>query len=469
MEDFYYPTVSIITVNYNGERFLKRLFNSISNLNYPPEKIQAIMVDNGSTDNSCEVVSHRFPWVNIIKLKKNTGYAGGNNKGIKSASGELIALINNDCSVDKNWLLSMVDILTDSSNYSNAGAVSSKVLYYYHYLPLIFSLENEKAIITDICIQPLPGSNNSDLIKSMKFLCGCSQVAAGNLKASSSWEINPYSLIAVPIPDINLDMKIDFNIKSCGSPSDLHVAIKKMNPKESKLNIEDTEEIFSSRIESGQEKLSIIINRDLYKYKKDIINSCGIEVSKSFYARDRGSNSFDSSQFDEVEEVFSPSGSSLLISRKMLNDVGYFDESFFTYYEDLDLFWRARIKGWKTYFAPGSVARHLHCGTGVEWSYSFTYHVIRNRLLAIFKCGWPKLFIKSYLSFIISSLANIFFYLLSILRGHRPKRPDIKARILIFFELFYLIPKKLLLRVKIRNKRNIKVLDREIKKLLLSF
>ena len=55
------PLISIVTVNYNGKKFLGGLFNSIVNLDYPSEKIQTIMVDNGSSDGSVDFVKNEFP------------------------------------------------------------------------------------------------------------------------------------------------------------------------------------------------------------------------------------------------------------------------------------------------------------------------------------------------------------------------------------------------------------------------
>ena len=147
--------------------------------------------------------------------------------------------------------------------------------------------------------------------------------------------------------------------------------------------------------------------------------------------------------------------------------MGCFDNTFFTYYEDVDLFWRSRLAGWKNFFTPKSKARHFHCGTSQEWSYDFIYHVIRNRLLMIFKCGWPFLFFKSYAIFILSNIINILSYLAGTLRGIQQRRIDIPIRIRIFFELFYLLPKKLLNRIKIR--KNSKIGDRMIKSWMRDF
>jgi GT2 family glycosyltransferase len=69
----------------------------------------------------------------------------------------------------------------------------------------------------------------------------------------------------------------------------------------------------------------------------------------------------------------------------MLEDVGLFDERFFMYYEDLDLAWRARLRGWKFACAPDSVVHHVHCGTSGEWSAFFLFHVERNRVFVSVK------------------------------------------------------------------------------------
>ena len=60
MEFSRYPEVSIITVNYNGIKYLDSLFRSIRGLSYPAEKINTILVDNSSNDGSVEFVNRQF-------------------------------------------------------------------------------------------------------------------------------------------------------------------------------------------------------------------------------------------------------------------------------------------------------------------------------------------------------------------------------------------------------------------------
>ncbi len=63
-----------------------------------------ILVDNGSTDGSLDLVKKDFPWVKVISLEKNTGFARGNNIGFESSSSEFVATLNNDTIADSGWL-----------------------------------------------------------------------------------------------------------------------------------------------------------------------------------------------------------------------------------------------------------------------------------------------------------------------------------------------------------------------------
>jgi len=116
--------VSIITVNYNGKKFLKDCFDSLYNLNYPKTKLEIIMVDNGSSDGSVEFVKKNFPKVKII-LNDINNYCRANNLGIKMAKGEFIALINNDTKVDRKWLINLIEVMIKDKKIGMAG---SKIL-----------------------------------------------------------------------------------------------------------------------------------------------------------------------------------------------------------------------------------------------------------------------------------------------------------------------------------------------------
>jgi GT2 family glycosyltransferase len=101
--NIYNIKVTVIIVNWNGELFIERCLSSLMVQTVSPYQI--ILVDNASADRSLEIVK-KFPTVNVLSLKENTGFARGNNISIESVSddSEWIALLNPDAFVDPFWL-----------------------------------------------------------------------------------------------------------------------------------------------------------------------------------------------------------------------------------------------------------------------------------------------------------------------------------------------------------------------------
>src|SRR5215831_20057187 len=116
--------VSIIVVNWNGERFLKDCLGALTCQSYPNYEI--ILVDNGSSDNSIRFVRQNFPEVKVIALGENNGFTGGNAAGLEIAQGAYIALVNNDARADKVWLENLMQpMLRDPT----VGICASKLIF----------------------------------------------------------------------------------------------------------------------------------------------------------------------------------------------------------------------------------------------------------------------------------------------------------------------------------------------------
>ncbi|NTV65485.1 MAG: glycosyltransferase family 2 protein, partial [Oscillochloris sp.] len=85
-------------------------------------------------------------------------------------------------------------------------------------------------------------------------------------------------------------------------------------------------------------------------------------------------------------EIFGASGGLALLRRALLDDVGPFAADFFSYLEDADLAWRARLRGWGAVFAPGARARHVYSASGGQGS-PFKQRLLgRNRLRLLVRC-----------------------------------------------------------------------------------
>ncbi len=109
------------------------------------------------------------------------------------------------------------------------------------------------------------------------------------------------------------------------------------------------------------------------------IHSTGHEEYPDFYWGDRGFKSEDKGQYEKIEEVISLCGAAVLFRRACLEDIGFFDEDFIMYLEDVDICFRAAKNKWKLFYAPKSIARHYFSGTSNPES--VRYFSERNRLL----------------------------------------------------------------------------------------
>ena len=128
--------VSVVTPNYNGERFLKTFLES---LNEDSEYIgEVIIIDNGSSDSSIDYLKNNkfnFPLV-LIENKENVGFSPAVNQGIRKAKNSLIFSINNDTEIKKGSIKKLIDLINSSDDIFS---VQAKMLQY-----------NNKDLIDDV-------------------------------------------------------------------------------------------------------------------------------------------------------------------------------------------------------------------------------------------------------------------------------------------------------------------------------
>jgi GT2 family glycosyltransferase len=100
--------ISVIIVNFNGERFIGDCIKSVLDTNYA--SLEVIVVDNHSTDESLKILGkfRNDPRVETILLRKNLHYAGGNNVGIRNSKGEYLLILNNDTIMEHDCLKELV-------------------------------------------------------------------------------------------------------------------------------------------------------------------------------------------------------------------------------------------------------------------------------------------------------------------------------------------------------------------------
>jgi GT2 family glycosyltransferase len=122
------PIASVIVLNWNGKRFLGKCIASLLNQN--ASNYEVLLVDNGSADNSVELIRKNFggdPRLRIVELGYNYGFSKGNNLGIKSAVGKYVIVLNNDTEVKPNFVSKLVSV---AESDSNVASVSCKIKHY---------------------------------------------------------------------------------------------------------------------------------------------------------------------------------------------------------------------------------------------------------------------------------------------------------------------------------------------------
>jgi GT2 family glycosyltransferase len=328
------PRVGIAIVNRDGRELLLRCLESLEALEWPRDALEIVVVDNASTDGSVEAVRSTYTEVRVLEETSNRGFAGGANRAI----GELrdvdyIALLNNDTVVSQDWLRPLVMELEADPGL---GAANSKVLFDGRFLEL--SLDTPAAPRSRADPRPVGVHvsgvqvDGRDEWRRAQFVRGWhrEEVVDGS---PFRWSSGP-ALVRVPAgKEVELRVGGEWRVVAPDGPS------------------------------------------------VDVINCAGAILVEGGYGADRGFLEVDAGQYDEPAEIFAWSGAAVLLRLSYLEDVGSFDERLFLYYEDFDLSWRGRARGWRYLYVPDSVVRHVHTASSVEGSERFDYYVERNRLL----------------------------------------------------------------------------------------
>ncbi|MGD2016878.1 MAG: glycosyltransferase family 2 protein [Planctomycetota bacterium] len=107
------PRVSIVILNWNGRHHLEPCFSTLRRLDYPEDRFEVVLVDNGSDDGSQQEARSKHPWVRLVENDRNVGFSAGCNQGATVAAEgdldpEVLVFLNNDIHVDEGFLRELV-------------------------------------------------------------------------------------------------------------------------------------------------------------------------------------------------------------------------------------------------------------------------------------------------------------------------------------------------------------------------
>jgi GT2 family glycosyltransferase len=119
--------VSIITINYKQSQVTCALLETLKNIEYG--NYEVIVVDNASHDDNSKKIKELYPWIIYVESKENLGFAGGNNLGLKYATGDYILFLNNDTEVPRDFMRPLVEKLQSDEKIA---VVCPKIRFYDH-------------------------------------------------------------------------------------------------------------------------------------------------------------------------------------------------------------------------------------------------------------------------------------------------------------------------------------------------
>jgi GT2 family glycosyltransferase len=364
------PRVRLVVLNYNGGELVIRCLEALGKLDWPADRLELVVVDNASTDGSPAVISERFASsVRFIRNGSNTGFPA-NNLALRDIEGiDFVGLVNPDSCVEPGWLRPLVAALEADQDL---GAVSARMLFADRFVDVevtsptfVPGAADRRPLGVKVCGARVAGVNRW---RDVQFALGTWGIEHDRAGGTFQWT-SDRAVVRLPV-----GQGPSSEVPPIG---ELRLHADRSTP----VTLRCGE--IERRVDVGPG--STWVDIPLASTPRDIVNNVGSIVFDDGYGADRGFQEPDEGQYDSAAEVFAWCGGSVLFRPGYLADVGLFDERFFLYYEDTDLSWRGRTRGWRYRYVPDAVVRHVHAASTGEGTPVFQHYVERNRLLMLAK------------------------------------------------------------------------------------
>lgn len=133
--------VSILISSYNGKKEIPALLDSIEKLVLANHELDAILRDDKSSDGTAGEVAESYPWVKLIRGKRNLGFVKSNNVSLRYATGDVICCVNQDTVLDSHFLLEGLAVL---ESYPDVVGINTNMI-----MPWILSFEDLQRMARD--------------------------------------------------------------------------------------------------------------------------------------------------------------------------------------------------------------------------------------------------------------------------------------------------------------------------------
>ena len=369
MADAPAPLVRVVVLNWNNDWLTTRCVRSLLAAGTQGARLDVVVVDNGSIDGSVTRLRADLAdpltsgAVRLVENGENLGFAEGCNRAMRDLDGvDFVALINNDATVEPGWLGPLLGQMTDD----RVGAVAPKLLLESPFVtvdldelppgggastdpPAIDAVRVDGVDVTARCVlEDVETVVHPD--RPLEFVRRVRHGGCVHVPVGADLSRPPRIALDVTVTGPGLGVSLDGVDVVVDQPGSTTVALTSVGPRHRR------------------------------------INNLGTTITANTEAADRW---FGVPDRDDLPAFEVPGfcGGAVLLRAAMLRQVGLFEPTFFAYYEDIDLGWRARRAGWRTVCAPDSVVNHLHGGSGSAEARGFFFLKYRNWLSTVLRNG----------------------------------------------------------------------------------
>lgn len=425
--------VRLVVLNHNGGDLTIRCLRAILDLDWPADGLEVVCLDNDSTDGSADRIERELPQVDLRRLGSNIGFPANNRAFGDLDQVRYVGLVNNDAFVEPGWLASLVEVLDDDPGL---GAACPKILLEPRFSTVSiqapsFSAGSSDARSLGLCLRTVE-VGGIDVSRAAHL----DQTGWGrevDARGAFEWS-RPTAALRVPAPTESgsFPIVVVFDLPSAG-----------------RVTIDGGEGPMEHDLPAGTHRIAVTVSGE----RVDVINGVGSLVYADGYGADRGWLAIDDGRFDEPVDVFAWSGGGVLLRPRYLEDVGLFDERFFLYYEDTDLSWRGRSRGWRYRTVPTARMRHVHAASSSDDSGLAQRLTERNRLLMLVRNASTRLAITQILRFPLTTASYARRDVVRpLLAGERPSGIRVGWRLRSFAGFLRLLPGAL------RDRRSLRAL-----------
>ncbi|MGH9012878.1 MAG: glycosyltransferase [Acidimicrobiia bacterium] len=433
------PRVRVVVLNYNGGELTLDCLRRLRRTEWPAGSLEIVLVDNASDDDVVARVRQDLPDVRVVESAFNRGFAGGCNLALRDLAGvDHVALVNNDVSVEPDWLRPLVDCLEADPSL---GAACPKIRLSQPYLDVEIGVSrtfrrgrgDRRQLGVRLSGVRVDGKDCWRLAQPWRGFWGPEHGEAD--EAEYQWT-GARAVLRVPVPgDREAPPTCELRLAA-----DFAMGVDVVSGRE--------EERYTVGTRPGWHSVSL--DGEVF----EVINNVGSIVVDDGYGADRGYLERDVGQYETEADVFAWCGAAGLLRARYLADVGLFDERLFLYYEDFELSWRGRTRGWRYRYVPASVVRHVHSATSVEGSARSHYYNERNRLLVVTRYAPLSRVLRAVVRYLLITASYARRDLLGpFLRGAPPRGGSVRRRLRAFAGYLRLAPWMLLeRRARVRSR-----------------